>query len=65
VLIWHAGPGGWMLLGILAFLFLTSGITAVQRMLHVYHQLEGERPARDVPARGAPAVLPNPVVKGT
>ncbi|MFI5207184.1 MAG: CDP-alcohol phosphatidyltransferase family protein [Gemmatimonadales bacterium] len=65
VLIWHAGPGGWMLLGILAFLFATSGITAVQRVLHVYHQIGGElRPAAS-PARSAPSVIPNPVVKGT
>jgi len=65
VLVWHAGPGGWMLLGILAFLFTTSGITAVQRVLHVYHQIGGElRPAAS-PPRSAPSVIPNPVVKGT
>ncbi len=64
VLIWHAGPGGWMLIGILAFLFLTSGITAVQRILHVYQQIGGDRRPAGSPVR-APTVIPNPVVKGT
>jgi CDP-diacylglycerol--glycerol-3-phosphate 3-phosphatidyltransferase len=65
VLIWRAGPGGWMLLGILAFLFFTSGITAVQRIVHVYQQIGSEtRPVAASP-RGAPSVMPNPVVKGT
>ncbi len=66
VLIWRAGPGGWMLLGILTFLFLTSAITVVQRVLHVYRLTDGEAPrAASIPAARAPAAIGNPVVKGT
>ena len=66
VLIWRAGPGGWMLLGILAFLFVTSAVTVVQRVLHVHHQIHDGAPrAASVPAPRSPAVIPNPVVKGT
>ena len=64
VLIWHAGPGGWLLLGILAFLFVTSGITAVQRILHVYRQLNGG-PVPNATGAAGHGALPNPVVKGT
>jgi phosphatidylglycerophosphate synthase len=54
-----------VLMGILAFLFFTSGITAVQRIVHVYQQIGSEtRPVAASP-RGAPSVMPNPVVKGT
>jgi CDP-diacylglycerol--glycerol-3-phosphate 3-phosphatidyltransferase len=64
VLIWRAGPGGWMLLGILAFLFLTSAITAVQRILHVYQQIGDDvRPANS--HSRAASVMPDPAVKGT
>jgi hypothetical protein len=34
-LIWGAGPGGWLLLGILAWITVVSWITVLQRVVHV------------------------------
>jgi CDP-diacylglycerol--glycerol-3-phosphate 3-phosphatidyltransferase len=35
-LIWGAGPGGWLLLGILVWLTVVSWITVIQRIAHVW-----------------------------
>ncbi len=37
VLFFAAGPGGWLLLGILVWLTVISWITVVQRIAHVWH----------------------------
>jgi CDP-diacylglycerol---glycerol-3-phosphate 3-phosphatidyltransferase len=66
VVIWEAGPGGWLLLGILAFQFVTSAITVIQRVVHVWRLDNGNAPrAASAPTPLAPSVIRNPVVKGT
>ncbi|HWO88570.1 MAG TPA: CDP-alcohol phosphatidyltransferase family protein [Gemmatimonadales bacterium] len=53
-IIWGAGPGGWLLLGILSWLTLVSWITVVQRIAHVYRITEGAAAPRQAAARTTP-----------
>lgn len=61
-LVFGAGPGGWLLLGILAWLTIVSWITVFQRIAHVYRITKDERHAAEA---SAPMPVADPVVKGT
>lgn len=53
-MIWGAGPGGWLLLGILAWLTLVSWITVVQRIAYVHRITEGAAAAQRAAAVTTP-----------
>lgn len=53
-MIWGAGPGGWLLLGILSWLTLVSWITVAQRIVHVHRITEGAAAAPHAAARTTP-----------
>lgn len=57
-----AGPGGWLLLGILSWLTIVSWITVFQRIAHVHRVTRDERPE---PKVSVPRPVPGPAVKGT
>jgi len=61
-LFFGSGPGGWMLLGILAFLTLISWITVVQRISYVYRNSLNVPPAP--PRTTVPGPIADPVGKG-
>lgn len=60
-LFFGSGPGGYMLLGILAFLTLISWITVVQRIAHVYKLSTTETAP---PRTTVPGPIADPVGKG-
>jgi CDP-diacylglycerol--glycerol-3-phosphate 3-phosphatidyltransferase len=61
-LFFGSGPGGYMLLGILAFLTLISWITVVQRISFVYQASLKTPPAP--PRTTVPGPIADPVGKG-
>jgi len=61
-LFFGAGPRGWLLLIILAWLTLVSWITVVQRIVHVYKITRHERPAEEPAAR---VPMADSVLKGS
>jgi CDP-diacylglycerol--glycerol-3-phosphate 3-phosphatidyltransferase len=63
-LFFGAGPHGWLLLGILSFLFVSSVITVLQRIAAVHRQThEPHHEAARAP--GATPVVPAAVLKGS
>lgn len=71
-LFFGAGPHGWLLLGILAWLTILGWVTVGQRIYHVYSMTKNDaaippasRRVNDPPSGTViPPVLPEPVVKG-
>jgi len=63
-LFFGSGPGGYLLLGILAFLTLISWITVVQRIAFVYHASQAELNEPPVPRTTVAGPIADPVGKG-
>jgi CDP-diacylglycerol--glycerol-3-phosphate 3-phosphatidyltransferase len=63
-LFFGSGPGGYLLLGILAFLTLISWITVYQRIAFVYHASLNEPPAPPVTRTTVPGPIAASVGKG-